>query len=145
MVGLLTVTVLVELTPLAVAVIVVVPAAFAVTRPDEDTVAIFELDVFQVTVLPDGPVVAVSCLVSPIMRVGAVGDTEIVGLLTVTVHRVLTPLAVAVIVAVPIPFAVTRPEVDTVAILESDDVQVTEEPDGVVVAVSCLVLPVVPK
>lgn len=110
--------------PLDVAVIVAVPAAFAVTRPEVDTDAIAAFDDDHVTLLSlavDGATVAVSCCVLPLIIVAVVGETVIpdVGVVTTTVHdAVFAPSAVvAVIVAVPLAFAVTRPDEFTVATL----------------------------
>ena len=67
-----TVAVAVALTEPEVAVIVAVPSATAVTRPDDDTVATDEFDVVHVTGAPDivfppaSFTVAVSCCVAPI-------------------------------------------------------------------------------
>ena len=96
--------------------------AFAVTRPEEFTVAIVLLEEDQETDLfeaEDGATVAVSCCVLPFIIVAVVGETEtpLAGVVTVTVQVAFLPpsVVVAVMVAVPLAFAVTRPEELTVA------------------------------
>ena len=106
-------------------VIVVEPAAFAVTTPEEDTVATEVLLDDQVTVLfvaLEGVIVAVSVCVSPTIMLRDVlfrltPVTEIVCALTVTVQVAFLPpsLVVTVIVVEPAAFAVTTPEDVTVA------------------------------
>ena len=106
-------------------VIVAVPAAFAVTRPEEDTVATAVLPDDHVTFLFvafDGATVAVSVSVSPtvsdkLLLFSVTPVTATVASVTVTLHvAVLDPSAVlTVIVAEPAAFAVTRPEEETVA------------------------------
>ena len=105
-----------------VAVIVAVPLAFAVTRPEEFTVAIVLLEEDQETDLfeaEDGATVAVSCCVLPFIIVVVVGETvtPLAGVVTVTAHVAFLPpsVVVAVMVAVPLAFAATRPEELTVA------------------------------
>ena len=93
------------------------PAAFAVTKPDELTVATELLEEDHDT--DEGATVAVSCCVWPFIIVAVVGATEtpLAGVVTVTAHVAFLPpsVVVAVIVAVPLAFAVTRPEELTVA------------------------------
>ena len=98
------------------------PAAFAVTKPDELTVATELLEEDHDTDLleaDEGATVAVSCCVWPFIIVAVVGATEtpLAGVVTVTAHVAFLPpsVVVAVIVAVPLAFAVTRPEELTVA------------------------------
>lgn len=100
----------------------VVPADLAVTKPVELTVATELLDEDQDTDLFEadvGATVAVSCFVRPFIIVAVVGvtDTPLAGVVTVTAHVAFLPpsVVVAVIVAVPLAFAVTRPEELTVA------------------------------
>lgn len=99
-----------------------VPAALAVTKPVELTAATELLDEDQDTDLfeaDEGATVAVSCCVWPFIIVAVVGATEtpLAGVVTVTAHVAFLPpsVVVAVIVAVPLAFAVTRPEEFTVA------------------------------
>lgn len=103
---------------------VVMPPPTAATIPAFDTVATDLLVLVHVTVFvlaSDGATVAVSCCVLPLIIVAVVGETVIpdVGVVTTTVHdAVFAPSAVvAVIVAVPLAFAVTRPDEFTVATL----------------------------
>ena len=103
-----------------VTVIVAVPAAMAVTKPDVETVATDVLLLFQVTFLfvaLEGETVAVSVSVALGARVREVlfKLTPVTGMFTVTAQVADLLLAVAVIVAVPEPTDVTRPEEDTVA------------------------------
>lgn len=107
-------------------VMVVVPTATAVTRPLLLTVATFELlEVHDTALLValDGDMVGVNCSVLPtanevevLFKVTPV--TAIVDVFAVTVQEaVLLPSSVlTVIVAVPVAFAVTKPDVLTVAI-----------------------------
>lgn len=99
-----------------------VPADLAVTRPVELTVATVSFDEDHDTDLleaDEGATVAVSCRVWPFIIVAVVGEMEtpLVGVVTVTVHEAFLPpsVVVAVIVAVPLAFAVTRPDELTVA------------------------------
>ena len=98
------------------------PAAFAVTKPELETVTTELLEEDHDTDLleaDDGATVAVSCCVWPLIIVAVVGETEtpLAGVVTVTVQVAFLPpsVVVAVIVAVPLAFAVTRPEELTVA------------------------------
>ena len=151
-----TVTVHVAVFPpsLVFAVIVAVPAAFAVTTPEEDTVAtevLLEDQVTDLSVAFEGVIVAVSVCVSPtvmdievLFRLTPV--TETVLAFTVTVHVAVFPpsLVFTVIVAVPAAFAVTTPEEDTVATEVLLEVQVTDLSvafEGVIVAVNVWVSP----
>ena len=130
-----------------VTVIVAVPAALAVTTPDVETVATDVLLLLQVTFLfvaVEGDTVAVSCSVAFLARVieDLLSVTPVTGLFTVTAQVADLLPAVAVIVAVPDPLEVTRPEEDTVAtfVLDEDHVTVLFVAfDGVTVAVSCCV------
>src|SRR2546421_12475299 len=148
----------VPLFPSLAAVIVAEPAAFAVTRPLTFTVALAVSLDDQVTARPESGLplaslgVAVSCTVCP---TGALADdgvtvTEAPGtgtLITVMVAVPLFPSLVAVIVAVPAAFAVTKPVPLTVAIAVSLDDHVTARPESGLplasfgVAVSCTVCP----
>lgn len=130
-----------------VTVIVVVPAPLAVTNPDAETVATEVLLLLQVTFLLvalEGDTVAVSCSVAFLARVieDLLSVTPVTGIFTVTAQVADLLPAVAVIVAVPDPLEVTRPEEDTVAtfVLDEDHVTVLFVAfDGVTVAVSCCV------
>ena len=139
-----------------VTVIVEVPAAFAVTTPEEDTVAtevLLDDHVTDLSVAFDGNTVAVKVSVSPtvmdrelLFRLTPVTDTFAAW--TVTEHvAVLDPsVVVTVIVAVPAAFAVTTPLEDTVAIVVLLDVHVTDLSvalDGVTVAIKVSVSPTV--
>jgi len=119
-----TVSAAVPLFPSLVAVIVAVPAATAVTTPDDDTVAAAVLlDVHDtgrpVTTLPAASlVVAVSAVVCPTDIDNGLGETvkEATGAcVTLIVATSFLPSAVAVIDAVPGPVAVTSPLRSTVA------------------------------
>ena len=113
----------------ALAVIVAVPILFAVTTPLE-TVATLASLVLQVTVLSvalSGLTVAESVTVSPTLSEAEVWlkVTEVTGVaVTVIAQVALLSPALAVIVAVPIFFAVTTPLL-TVATEPSDVDQVT--------------------
>jgi hypothetical protein len=108
-----------------VTVIVTVPAALAVTTPEEETVAtdvLLEDHVTDLSVAFEGVTVAVNVWVSPtvidsdvLLRLTPV--TETVLALTVTEHVAFFPpsFVVTVIVVVPAAFAVTTPEEETVA------------------------------
>ena len=151
----ITVTEQVAFTPLpslALQVIVAVPAALAVTRPELPTVATFVLSDDHVTLLSVaslGYTVADSCLVSPIYKVAVevLRDMLVTGFFTVTEQVAFTPLpslALQVIVAVPAALAVTRPELLTVAtfVLLDDHVTLLSVALlGYTVAVSCFVFP----
>ena len=154
----LTVTVQVAVFPpsLVFTVILAVPAAFAVTTPEEDTVATDVLSDDQVTdllVAFEGVTVAVSVCVSPAVmdRVVLFRETPVTGTvaaLTVTVQVAVFPpsLVFTVILAVPAAFAVTTPEEDTVATDVLSDDQVTDLSvafEGVTVAVNVCVSPAV--
>jgi hypothetical protein len=129
-----TVTVAVPFTDPEVAVMVAVPFAIAVTSPAEDTVATPVADETQLTVGLEmtfslaSLTVGVRVAVSPVdVNDKVSGDkvSEPSTCSTVTVAVPFTDPEVAVIVAVPFAIAVTRPATDTVAILVSDEVQVT--------------------
>ena len=113
----------------ALAVMVAVPTFFAVTTPFE-TVAIVWSDVLQVTVLSvasDGFTVAVRVTVSPALSDAAVLSkvTEVTSVVsTDTKHVAVLSPAFAVIVVSPTFFAITTP-LETVAIVWSEDDQVT--------------------
>lgn len=110
---------------LVVTVIVAVPAAFAVTTPEDETAAIevlLDVHVTDLSVAFEGVTVAVNEYLSPSVNVKVVLSrltpvTEIVFALTVTVHvAVFEPsFVLTVIAAVPAAFAVTTPEDETVA------------------------------
>ena len=113
---------------------VAVPAAIAVTSPADETVATEASDVahvtvgFEITVPPASLPVATREAVSPIdVKLRLVGDrvSDIATWLTVAVAVPLTDPDVAVMVAVPLPTAVTRPAEETVTIDASDVAQVT--------------------
>ena len=117
---------------------VAVPSATAVTNPADEIVATEALDVahvtvgFEITVPPASLPVATRVAVSPIdMKLRLVGDklSDIATWLTVAVAVPLTDPDVAVMVAVPLPTAVTRPAEETVAIDASDAAQVTVAPE----------------
>ena len=118
-----------------VTVIEAVPAAFAVTTPEDETVATVVLSDDQVTDLSvafEGVTVAVNGYVSPSVNVNEVLSrltpvTEIVFAFTVTVHvDVFDPsFILTVIVVVPAAFAVITPEDETVATDVLLDDQVT--------------------
>ena len=139
-----------------VTVIVAEPAAFAVTTPEVDTVAIdvlLEDQVTDLSVALEGVTVAVSVCVSPtvierdvLFRLTPV--TATVCAWTVTEHVAFFPpsFVVTVIVADPAALAVTTPEEDTVATDVLLDDQVTDLSvalEGVTVAVSVCVSPTV--
>ncbi len=115
---------------------VAVPSATAVTSPAAETVATEVSDVahvtvgFEITVPPASLPVATREAVSPIdVKLRLVGDrvSDIATWLTVAVP--LTDPDVAVMVAVPLPTAVTRPVEETVTIDASDVAQVTVAPE----------------
>ena len=137
-------------------VIVAEPAAFAVTTPEEDTVAtevLLEDQVTDLSVAFDGVTVAVKVSVSPtvmerelLFRLTPVTDTFAAW--TVTEHvAVFDPsVVVTVIVAVPAAFAVTTPLEDTVATVVLLEVHVTDLSvafEGSTVAVKVSVSPTV--
>ena len=132
----------------ALAVIVAVPKPFAVTVPLA-TVATVSSDELHSTasVLLSGVTVAVSVAVSPFWRLSVVLESVIAvagisfGTTVTSQVAVLLP-ALAVIVAVPMPFAVTTP-LAIVATDSSDELHSTASVlfSGVTVAVSVAVLP----
>ena len=137
-------------------VIVADPAAFAVTTPEEETVAtdvLLEDQVTDLSVAFDGDTVAVNAWVSPTVIVSDVlfkliPVTGTVAAFTVTEHvAVLKPsFVVTVIVVVPTALAVTTPEDDTVAtdaLLEDQVTDLSVAFDGVTVAVNAWVSPTV--
>ena len=105
------------------AVIVTVPLLMPLTTPVEETVATALLLVVHFTVLLfalEGPTVAVSVAVFPLLSVKAVlfSVRLVTGCLTVTLQVAFFPLpsaAVAVIVAVPLLTPLTSPAEETVA------------------------------
>jgi len=110
----------------------------AVTRPAAETVATEISDVahvtvgFEITVPPASLPVATREAVSPIdVKLRLVGDkvSDIATWLTVAVAVPLTDPDVAVMVAVPLPTAVTSPAEETVTIDASDVAQVTVAPE----------------
>src|SRR5437867_644751 len=151
-----TVTAAVPLCPSLVAVIVAAPTAPPVTSPVADTVAIAAFELAQLTTRPLSGLplasfgVAVSCLVPPPYRLGAVGltVTDATGTFaTVTLAVPLCPSLVAVIVAAPTATPLTSPETDTVAIAAFALAHVTTRPVSALpaasfgVALSCCVEP----
>ena len=143
--------------PSLVAVIVTLPAAMAVARPVDDTVAAdgFELDHVIArpasTVPAASCVVAVSCTVAPTRMFATLGATatEATGTLdTVTVAVPVWPSLAAVMVAVPSATPLTRPAPSTVATAPSLVVHVTVRPErgfpftSLRVAPSCTVAPI---
>jgi hypothetical protein len=137
-------------------VIVAEPTAFAVTTPEEETVAMDVLLDDQVTDLSvalDGLTVAERVCVSPSVIVILFLSretlvTKTVAALTVTVHFAVFPpsFVLTVIVAVPATLAVTTPEPDTVAtdvLLEDQETFLLVALEGVTVAVSVCVSPTV--
>jgi hypothetical protein len=119
MAGGVTVIVAVPLLPPALAVIVAVPAATAVTTPLDETVATDAALELHVTVCPETGLpfpstgVAVSACVPPTVSVAELGETFTLatvgggGAGTVIVAVAVLPPLVAVMVAVPEPTAVT--------------------------------------
>jgi hypothetical protein len=133
----LTVTATVPFAEPEIAVIVPVPFATAVTKPDDETVAIPMSDELQVTEASDITLarasftVAVRVVVSATdMKLSELGDSSTLEADCATVIDAV-PLAdpdVTVIVAAPFAIAVTRPAEDTVTTAVSDDDQVTVSP-----------------
>jgi hypothetical protein len=143
----------VPLLPSLVAVIVADPAAAAVTRPLDETLATPALEVVHeigrpIRVAPlASRRVAVSCVVCPTVMLDVGGETSTDatgGTVTVTVAVPLFPSLVAVMVAEPAPAPVTTPVEETLAmpVLELD--HDTARPARIVpfasfvVAVSCV-------
>ena len=137
-----------------VTVIVALPAAFAVTTPEVDTVAtlvLFDDQVTDLSVALDGVTVATRVWVSPTSIVSEVLFmlTPVTGMtraLTVIMQEAVLPpsLVVTVIVAVPAFFAVTTPEPDTVATVVLLEDHVTfwfVALDGAIVAIRLCVSP----
>ena len=125
-------TVAVPLADPDVAVMVAVPSATAVTSPAAETVATDELDVTHVTVAPEmmfppeSLTVATRVAVSPAdvkLRLVGARVTDWATWLTVTVAVPLADPDVAVMVAVPLPAAVTNPADETATTEASDVVQ----------------------
>lgn len=143
----LTDTAAVALFPSLVAVIVALPGEMPVTRPLDDTVAMPEADVVQVTVRPVSVAPRTSCSVGtsvavcPTKRLGAVGASVIVATgasVTVTVVLADLPSLVAVTIDVPGPAAATRPIADTVATEALLVVHVTVRSIAIVPSVSVM-------
>ena len=137
-----------------VTVIVAVPAAFAVTTPEEETVAtedLFDDQVTDLSVALDGVTVAVSVCLSPTVKERDVLSrltpvTETVAAETLTEQVAVFPpsFVVAVTFAVPAALAVTTPEEDTVAtevLLDDHVTDLSVALDGVTVAVRVCVSP----
>jgi hypothetical protein len=130
-----TVHVAVKLPSCVVTVMVAVPAATPVTKPEVLTVAtavLPEIHDIVLFVAFDGMTVAVNWLVlaTPIETVAGLSDTPVTATLaaaTVTAQvAVLAPsCVVAVIVAVPAAMAVTKPEVFTIAMAVLPELHVT--------------------
>src|SRR5262245_40461870 len=151
----LTVSVAVPDFPSLVAVIVVVPVATAVARPDEFTVAAAGLLDVHVTIRPVSVFpcasfgVPANCLVgvTKMVAVGAPTVTDATGMYTVIADVPLLPSLLAVMVAVPSATAVTSPVDDTVATAWLLDPQPTVRPvrtppaESSVIAVSCTAVP----
>ena len=136
-----------------VAVIVALPVAIAVTKPVDDTVAMLLLLDDQTTDLSvalEGETVAASWSVWFKYNVADVllSEIDVANRFTVTLQvalRLVPSDVFAVITALPVDFAVTKPVEDTVATLVLLEVHVTAGLDvvlGRTVAVSCKVLPV---
>jgi hypothetical protein len=159
----LTVAPIVAVTLPVDAVIVAAPCLTSVTTPFDETVAtpVFDVDhasTTPVTTLPFASFrVAEICVVLPGTPVMALGDSVIDvtgpggGVAAVTPTVADTPLAEAVIVAVPALLSVTRPDEDTLATDELDEVQLsvggvvmTAPVESLRTAVICVVLPVAP-
>jgi hypothetical protein len=155
-----TVSAAVAVNPLAEAVIVAVPGATAVARPDALMVATDVLEELQVTPDVRAPVVPLlyvavteNCCVAPAARVAAGGVTVMdvtvsAGAATTRAAVPLTPFNDAVIVLEPAATPVAKPVVLTVATAGLEDVQVADEVMFAVepslyeaVAVSCAVAP----
>lgn len=132
-----TVNVVLAVTPLKVAVMVAVPAATPVAKPEELMVAtavLLEVQVAEVVtvavLLSEYVAVAVNCCVPRLLIVGLLGAmvNELTTLLlTVSVVLCFIPLSVAVIVVVPSATAVARPEALMVATAAFEDAQVAVE------------------
>jgi hypothetical protein len=122
------------------AVIVAVPAAMVVTRPDPETVLTAVLLELQVTTRPVSTllfasrVTAESCTVPPTTRVEVAGDTDTdatgagAGAVTVIAAEAICPSLDAVMVALPAATAVTSPELETVAIPVCEELQLITRP-----------------
>jgi len=125
------------LTPLKVAVIVVVPVATPVASPLLLIVAaavLLEIQVAEVvtvwTLLSEKVAVAVNCCVNPEVTVVLAGDIVIeltTLLLTVRVVVCFMPLSVAVMVVLPRATAVAKPLASMVATAGFEEVQVAVE------------------
>jgi hypothetical protein len=133
----LTVTVDDPVLPSLEAVTVAVPAVSAVTKPDVETVAttaLLELHVIarpDNTLLPASRVTADSCTVPPIWSVLVAGDTVTAATgarATVIAADAVCPSLDAVTVVLPAVTALTRPELETVAIAAFAEPQVTTLP-----------------
>jgi hypothetical protein len=136
------------------------PAVTAVTRPDEETVAMAGLPELHVTTRPvrtlllASRVTADNCTVPPICSVDVAGETETVatgtgaGALTVIADEPVWPSLDAVTDALPAAAAVTTPEAETVAIAPLAELQVTTRPESTlllasrVTADNCTVAPI---
>ena len=136
-----------------VALIVALPGAIAVTKPVEVTVAILlSLDdqTTDLSVALLGETVAVSWAV--LFRYNVAEDLfneiDVANRLTVILQlalRLEPSDVIAVIIALPVDFAVTKPVDDTIATLVLFELHVTEGLNvdvGKTVAVNCKVLPV---
>jgi hypothetical protein len=125
------------LCPSLVAVMLAVPTAIAVTRPDAETVANAMLSELHVITRPvrmllfASRVVAVACVVNPGFRepVLSVTLTDATGAaVMVSVALPVCPSQPAMICTVPTAIALTRPEVDTVATPVLLELQVIARP-----------------
>ena len=128
-----------------VAVRVAVPAASASSWQPESELdlmpAIAGRSTDQLISAPSGTSRSVTEAVLPTFRSREAGLSEGAGLTTVTEQDALWPLeSLAVMMARPMPLAVTRPSEETVATLRLSLLQVTLLSAGVTLAVSCQVL-----
>ena len=130
-----------------VAVIVALPVAIAVTKPVDDTVAMqlsLEVQTTDLSVALVGETVAVSWTVWSRYNVADVllSEIDVANRFTVTPHvalRFVPSVVLAVITALPVDFAVTKPVDETVATLVLLELHVTDGLDvvlGRTVAVS---------
>jgi hypothetical protein len=133
------------------AVIDTLPAATAVTSPELETVAIPVFAEFQPitrpvsTLLAESYVMADSCTDAPTWRLALAGDTATdatgigAGALTLRTVELLLPELEALILALPVPVALTFPVVSTVAMVISELSQVIVCPEITVPLESCSV------
>lgn len=112
-----TVTSHVFLIPSTVALIIAVPCLTAVTQPLSSTVAMLDLLVFHIGVIPDD-ISAVMVLDCPLYIVKEENPNFMVGFLTFTLHCAVDVSAFTVIIASPGLFPVILPLSSTVATLD---------------------------